>query len=406
MKSSIKNNTLKASIVLMFFSFGCNDAFEDDVKMQSQSFDIAVAGAWTPSASSLEASASYHPEYHGAPNWTGSCPNTFFTDEAKKLKAHLASRFPGEISEIQGYSCRSNTANRSKMSVHGTGRALDLMIPTVDGKVGGPADNTAGDRVANYLVENAEELGVQLIIWDRWQFSPYRSARSRAYPRGDDHNNHIHVEVLPAMACTGNIEISMEWTAKTDLDLHVIPPGGREISPDIGDRSSSAGGRLERDSCYKAVCYENEMDHREVVAWKNVSVPDGTYRVWAENFTGSTEAQFEMKFVYPNGDLRTFPGTISATKGGSSEIFEFELRANDVECPRGGGGQGTQGKGTNGGGQNGNVGRITGDIEPPPLVNAKVGGCSTGNSLGAHPLLFLLVGLFGLGRRKKKTVKA
>lgn len=119
------------------------------------------------------------------------------TPAAEELGAFLQARFP-QISHVSGYACRPNTAFPDETSQHGTGRALDLAIPLRDGA----ADRELGDPVAEWLVSNAAEIGVQLIIWDRgiWtgDAAPPRSA---AYYGPDPHMDHLHVEIsLAAVA--------------------------------------------------------------------------------------------------------------------------------------------------------------------------------------------------------------
>ncbi len=83
--------------------------------------------------------------------------------------------------------------NTAYLSVHSIGRAIDLMIPTI----GGDADNTAGDAVANWLVENAQRIGVQLVIWDRssWNASRAPGAKLNPYTGPIPHVDHIHMEL-------------------------------------------------------------------------------------------------------------------------------------------------------------------------------------------------------------------
>lgn len=89
-------------------------------------------------------------------------------------------------------------------SVHAVGRALDVMMPA--------NGDARGEALANWLVENAQPLGVQLVIWDRSEWQPGRShngvadpnARATliAHPGNGDassaHTNHVHVEVTRA----------------------------------------------------------------------------------------------------------------------------------------------------------------------------------------------------------------
>ena len=65
------------------------------------------------------------------------------------------------------------------------------MIPTIDGR----ADNESGDRLANWLVANAEYIGVQYIIWDRTKWHPQRHLSGSCYGGSHGHADHIHVEL-------------------------------------------------------------------------------------------------------------------------------------------------------------------------------------------------------------------
>jgi hypothetical protein len=113
---------------------------------------------------------------------------------AVEFSSDLKALFP-QIADIAGYCCRDICADppSGEMSIHGTGRALDLFLP-LDG---GDADNAAGDVIANWLIEHAEEVGVQLIIWHRWMWiaDADPGSKSQPYPGLNPHINHIHVEL-------------------------------------------------------------------------------------------------------------------------------------------------------------------------------------------------------------------
>lgn len=106
--------------------------------------------------------------YAGADECSGGA-----TQGARQLGNDLRERFTGSINlDVEGdgvqiYACR-NINGGSGLSVHATGRAIDLFIPTD----GGAADNALGDVVAHWLVRNAEHVGVQLLIWDRTIWKP------------------------------------------------------------------------------------------------------------------------------------------------------------------------------------------------------------------------------------------
>ncbi len=125
------------------------------------------------------------------PAWDNGANCTRFTPGTDALKQYIQGKFAG-VRSIGGYSCRQNSASPNLTSVHGIGRALDIMIPMVNGN----ADSTHGDPIANWLVTNAEAIGVQYIIWNRTQWSGHRSGRKdRPYTGPSPHTDHIHVEL-------------------------------------------------------------------------------------------------------------------------------------------------------------------------------------------------------------------
>ena len=63
----------------------------------------------------------------------------------------------------------------------------------------GEADNDLGDALANYLVRNAEFMGVQRIIWDQSIWTAGRGMQARQYGGVSPHTDHIHMELsVPA----------------------------------------------------------------------------------------------------------------------------------------------------------------------------------------------------------------
>jgi hypothetical protein len=130
--------------------------------------------------------------YAGADECSGGA-----TQGARQLGNDLRERFTDSINlDVEGdgvqiYACR-NINGGSGLSVHATGRAIDLFIPTD----GGAADNALGDVVAHWLVRNAELVGVQLLIWDRTIWKPGEG--DRCYGGAHPHNDHIHIELSEA----------------------------------------------------------------------------------------------------------------------------------------------------------------------------------------------------------------
>jgi hypothetical protein len=125
--------------------------------------------------------------YDDAPAWSGAagCGGALLAG-TRELGEYILDHFDGATS-YGGY-----TANAAKTSVHGTGRAIDVFVP-LDG---GQADNGKGDPIANWLVENAERIGVQYFIWDRAQWNVSVSEQKlSAYLGPHPHHDHLHIEL-------------------------------------------------------------------------------------------------------------------------------------------------------------------------------------------------------------------
>jgi hypothetical protein len=131
-------------------------------------------------------------DYTGAGNWTGDCGEGM-TPGAQQLRAFLDQRY-SQIQSIGGFSCRHIVGNPSKASVHSTGRALDIMLPL---GFRNDADNSKGDPIADFLIANAEDIGIQYFIWDRtsWNASRATGKKERFYNGAHPHNDHLHVEL-------------------------------------------------------------------------------------------------------------------------------------------------------------------------------------------------------------------
>lgn len=109
---------------------------------------------------------------------------------ASNLGQYIDEHFEG-VRAIQGYNCRTIRGSNS-LSMHATGRAIDIMLP-LDG---GQAANAYGDPIGNWLVENAEDIGVQLIIWDETIWNGSRGGtKHRSYGGVHPHHDHLHVEI-------------------------------------------------------------------------------------------------------------------------------------------------------------------------------------------------------------------
>lgn len=94
---------------------------------------------------------------------------------------------------------KPSTAGRRR-DMHEEGRAVDAMITAPDT----PAGNAAGDALAAFLVENADRLGVQGVIWRRREWYASSSGPAWEEYRGPDpHTSHPHIELSPEASRIG-----------------------------------------------------------------------------------------------------------------------------------------------------------------------------------------------------------
>jgi hypothetical protein len=201
---------------------------------------VAVSGRWKLPADVATAGAKVRLKYDGAPAYSAKACSGKLKAGSNRLGEYLMDRFSA-VSSVGGYACRRNTADTSKLSVHGTGRALDVFIP----KVGGAADNTKGDAVANWLVTNSARIGVQLVIWDRtiWQAN---GKPDKQYGGPHPHDDHLHVELtIPASSMqTPWFSDPEGGDAEGDTETEPTADAGTETEPtaDAGAPASNDAG--------------------------------------------------------------------------------------------------------------------------------------------------------------------
>lgn len=112
------------------------------------------------------------------------------TPGARALMDWFLDTYPGRNDGI--YNCRPMRGG-TLFSIHAEGRAVDLGTPLTGGP---PAWGTA---LAQQLVDNSAEIGVQCVIWDRRIWSGARPAEGwRVYGGVDPHDTHLHVELTRA----------------------------------------------------------------------------------------------------------------------------------------------------------------------------------------------------------------
>jgi hypothetical protein len=119
---------------------------------------------------------------------------------AVRAFAEWVRTWPGIRSAGLGRSpAKASTAGRRR-DLHEEGRAVDAMLAAP----GTPEGRAAGDALAAFVVENADRLGVQGVIWHgtEW-FASNVGPAWEPYDGGDAHTSHPHIELSPAVLAWG-----------------------------------------------------------------------------------------------------------------------------------------------------------------------------------------------------------
>ena len=101
---------------------------------------------------------------------------------------------------------------------------------------------------------------------------------------------------------TGDVQVTLAWDADSDVDLHVVAPGGEEIF--WGHRQSSSGGELDLDS--NAECRIDGV-RNENITWPVGAAPRGTYIVRVD--------------YWSNCDVQRTNYTVRINNGGAVQLI-------------------------------------------------------------------------------------
>jgi hypothetical protein len=105
---------------------------------------------------------------------------------------------------------------------------------------------------------------------------------------------------------TGDVQVSISWTGKSDVDLHIFEPSGEEVY--FGHTTSATGGNLDLDS--NAGCSIDDVNNENIV-WPTGAAPHGTYRVVVDYWSDcAAERSDWVVTVQAKGQApRTFTGS-------------------------------------------------------------------------------------------------
>jgi len=148
------------------------------------------------------------------------------------------------IKTIGGY--RDPAAEQYDPNGHPAGLALDFMINDI------PNGVATGQRLADYLVANASDIGVKYVIWQQhiWSVARadegWRLMADRGSPT-QNHMDHVHLSLdadaagtMPTSACQAKLNQSTTgWTRPSDGPLG--SPYGWRIHPIYGTRKFHYG---------------------------------------------------------------------------------------------------------------------------------------------------------------------
>ncbi|MCV9994629.1 SH3 domain-containing protein [Paeniglutamicibacter sp. ZC-3] len=144
---------------------------------------------------------------------TGWIKNTLLTSvqyQAPKELQPMTRAMIREVQDLFGAGISSVGGSRAGSVGHSSGLAADFMIKDYSSAAG----IKAGDRMAQYLVENHERMGISYLIWQDklWlaedgQWGPYSTsgwgkhlASSRGWNDTTRHMDHIHAEISASRA--------------------------------------------------------------------------------------------------------------------------------------------------------------------------------------------------------------
>jgi len=117
---------------------------------------------------------------------------------------------------------------------------------------------------------------------------------------------------------TGDVEVALNWTVATDLDLHVIDPKGNEVY--FGNPFDSTGNIELLDLDSNPACYIDNIDAEHIV-WPKGGAPHGTYTVRVDNYQNcqNLAASYTVTVQVAGKAAQTFVGSFAATDPGDSD---------------------------------------------------------------------------------------
>jgi len=116
---------------------------------------------------------------------------------------------------------------------------------------------------------------------------------------------------------TGDVQVSIAWTGKTDVDLHVIDPNGEEIY--YANKTAASGGRLDLDS--NPACQIDDRNNENVYFPAGAS-PHGTYTVVVAYYDacGQARSDWFVTVLVKGQNPQTFSGSFVGDAGSNPPV--------------------------------------------------------------------------------------
>jgi hypothetical protein len=152
-------------------------------------------------------------------------------------------------------------------------------------------------------------------------------------PLPDDFRKRL-ADAKPGGAGTGDVQISLIWFDKNDLDLHCVDPGGFEIGWQKERRRSPTGGELDVDR--NAGCAPGSgVEPVENIYWAADTAPPGDYKVYLNFYQQCEGAPSTSEYkinILEGGERHSFSDSITRTRGADPGpkklIYGFRLEPN------------------------------------------------------------------------------
>jgi hypothetical protein len=107
---------------------------------------------------------------------------------------------------------------------------------------------------------------------------------------------------------SGDVQITLSWDTNSDVDLHVVEPGGEEIF--YGHKRSATGGELDLDS--NAACQLDGV-RNENITWPIGRAPRGTYTVRVDYWSNCGVSRTNFTVRINSGTVQIFDGSFTGS---------------------------------------------------------------------------------------------